>query len=268
MRRHALTLLLALNAGAAIANAQAPVSNRHFPVDVRRPGMAAEWNLAIDPTRQGQTQICEVALPNGGAAELYQPSGTMSPLSGVNRALLQVGGIYRFKVSGMPDLPGVEVYPTVELIDHLHAPAGSEQDFPVPIEITAADAEAASQNRLVTKVVYIEQPDLALPEPQENGLLTSDFAASANLMKVADERGRPVAIIRIGGRTPDLRNPDPAFYSTSGAVIVTEALGKASVMKSMVGARPAEAPKSAPAIPALAQTEPKTLTPGPRPFPE
>ncbi len=267
MRRHALHLLIALQAGASIANAQEPSSKRHFPVDVRRPGMAAQWNLAIDPTRQGQTQVCEVALPSGGTAELYQPSGLVSPLTGTNRALLQVGGIYRFKVSGLPQLPGIEVYPTVELIDHLHAPPGTEQDFPVPLEITAADVQAASQNRLVTKVVYLEQPDIALPMPQENGLLTSDFSASANLMQVADERGRPVAIIRIGGRTPDAQNPDPSFFSTSGAVIVTEAPGKASTRKSLAASTPMSTPQAAGEAPALAQLP--TSAPGmPRPFPE
>jgi hypothetical protein len=251
MRRHALHLLIALQAGASIAAAEVPASKRHFPVDVRRPGMAAQWNLAIDPTRQGQMQVCEVAMPNGGTAELYQPSGTLSPLTGVNRALLQVGGTYRFKVSGLPDLPGVEVYPTVELIDHLHAPPGSEQEFPVPLEITAADVLAASQSRMVTKVIYLEQPDLALPVPQEAGLHTTDFSASANLMQVADERGRPVAIVRIGGRVPDARNPDPAFFSTNGAVIVTELPGKANT----AAAAPAKS-----TTPALAAT--------PRPFPK
>ncbi|QDT56906.1 hypothetical protein Pan44_49680 [Caulifigura coniformis] len=267
MRRHALHLLFLLQAGASIAQAEGPLNKRHFPVDVRRPGMAAQWNLAIDPTRQGQTQICEVALPGGGSAELYQPSGAISPLSGANRALLQVGGIYRFKISGLPDLPGIEVYPTVELIDHLHAPAGSEQDFPVPIEITPADVEAAAQNRLVTKVIYLEQPDLALPEPQENGLLTTDFSASANLMEVADQRGRPVAIIRIGGRTPDARNPDPAFFSTSGAVIVTEIPGKASTRNVTVAAPASPAAEKVTAATTLAQS-PAATGGQPRPFPE
>ncbi len=265
MRRQALHILILLHAGAAVASAQKPADRRHFPVDVRRPGMAAQWNLAVDPTRQGQMQICEVALPDGGAAELYQPSGAVAPLTGANRAQLQVGAIYRFKVSGVPDLPGVEVFPTVELIDHLHAPAGSEEDFPVPLEITAADVEAASQNRLVTKVIYLEQPDLAIPLPQEGGLHTSDFAASANLMQVADERGRPVAIIRIGGRTPDLRNPDSSFFSTSGAVIVTEVPGKATLRKNLATA-PAAAPPVAAGLPALAQSQADAAT-GPRPFP-
>ena len=267
MRRHALQLLIALQAGASIAAAEGPVSKRHFPVDVRRPGMAAQWNLAVDPTRQGQMQVCEIATPNGGTAELYQPSGTISPLSGVNRALLQVGGTYRFKISGLPDLPGVEVYPTVELIDHLHAPAGSEQDFPVPLEITAADVLAASQNRMVTKVIYLEQPDLALPVPQETGLHTADFSASTNLMQVADERGRPVAIIRIGGRVPDARNPDPAFFSTNGAVIVTDAPGKASTKTTASASRPASKkaePVSAPSLAAMPTVDLGT----PRPFPE
>ncbi|HVJ66972.1 MAG TPA: hypothetical protein VM510_03250 [Caulifigura sp.] len=41
MRRLAFNLLVALQAGASIASAELPASKRHFPVDVRRPGMAA-----------------------------------------------------------------------------------------------------------------------------------------------------------------------------------------------------------------------------------
>jgi len=265
MRRHALHLLFALQAGVSVAAAEPPASKRHFPVDVRRPGMAAQWNLAIDPSRQGQTQVCEVALPDGGVAELYQPSGALSPLTGANRALLQVGGTYRLKISGIPNQPGVEVYPTVELIDHLHAPPGTEQDFPVPLEITAAEVAAAAQNRMVTKVIYLEQPDLALPEPQEKSLLTTDFSPSTNLMQVADERGRPMAIVRIGGRMPDPRNPDPAFFSTSGAVIVTEAPGKASTKNAMAASRLDSTSRVTP----TASLAGMSTTDGtPRPFPE
>ncbi|HVJ66971.1 MAG TPA: hypothetical protein VM510_03245 [Caulifigura sp.] len=209
-------------------------------------------------------QVCEIALPNGGTAELYQPTGVLSKLTGANRALLQVGGTYRFKISGLPELPGIEVYPTIELIDHLHAPAGSEQDFPVPLEISAADVEAAAQNRMVTKVIYLEQPDLALPQPQENGLLTTDFSASTNLMQVADERGRPVAIVRIGGRTPDARNVDPAFFSTNGAVIVTEVPGKATTRTSNKRV-PVE--KAVSSERSLVQT-PSATNATPRPLPE
>ena len=261
MRRLAFNLLIALQAGAAVAQAEKPLEKRYYPVDVRRPGMAAEWNLSVDPSRQGQTQICEVAMPDGGTAELYQPNGVLSEFKGANRALLQVGGTYRLKISGIPALPGVEVFPTIELIDHLHAPPGSEQEFPVPLEITAADVEAAAENRMVTKVIYLEQPDLALPEPQEKSLHTTDFAASANLMQVADERGRPVAIIRIGGRTPDARNMDPAFFSTSGAVIVTEIPGKASTKSTAAAtAKPTNTEQ------ALVQSP--VSSGSPRPFPE
>jgi hypothetical protein len=133
----------------------------------------------------------------------------------------------------------------------------------VPLEITAADLEAAAQNRMVTKVIYLEQPDLAIPAPQENGLHTTDFAASANLMKLADERGRPVAIIRIGGRTPDARNPDPAFFSTNGAVIVTDLPGKASTKATAAASRP-----TPPAADASMAAMSAATRGTPRPFPE
>ena len=76
--------------------------------------------------------------------------------------------LYRFRISDLPELPGAELYPTIELIDRLHPPCGRELEFPVPVAFTQEELQAALAGRLVTKVVYIERPQQATPERGTN----------------------------------------------------------------------------------------------------
>src|SRR5690606_21111889 len=113
----------------------------------------------------------------------------------------------------MPEFPGVELYPTVEILDRLHPPVDLANEFPIPVELTLTEIETVLRDQMVTKVIYLEQPDLAIPVEQANGIHTEDLPATVNLLKAADLRGRPMAILRIGGRIPDVNAPGDEFYS-------------------------------------------------------
>jgi hypothetical protein len=269
MRVSALTLIVAA-LGAKAATAQPP-SRQYYPVDHRTPGMAAQWNVAIDPTRASRVQLVEVTLPEGveiassNAAEGETFASTV-------QADLMVGRTYRFRLSNLEGYPGVELSPSVEMIDSLHAPAGHEREFPVPIEITQADIDEALQNRLVTKVIYLEQSNIALPKPQVGGPHTTDFSPHHNLMKVADERGRPIAIVRLGGRQGD---PSDSGMAPGDSVPLTP-IGRAS-SRNAQHSRLADNPHSekTPATAEAAADAPirgdKLMAHGsdqPRPFPE
>lgn len=226
MRRSFTSLAVLVQLGVTAAHAQE--LPRYFPLDHRTPGKAAAWNTVIDPSRCGRIQPVEITTPGGGEVTVLNADVTAAaPV----QADLEVGRSYRLRISNLTDFPGIEVYPSIEMLDHLHAPPGLEKDFAVPIEITAEDVEAALQNRLVTKVVYLEQPDIAIPKPQSGGLHTTDFAGDVNLLEAADYRGRPIAIIRLGGRQPDLHNPDPAFLGNGRAVQLSPVAGKVHVTR-------------------------------------
>ena len=126
---------------------------------------------------------------------------------------LKLAPVYRFKVMGLPGNESAEIYPSIEVIDRLHPPAGQEAKFPIPIEITAEDLRLALGGQFVTRVIYVEDPDQALPfvsEPDKTPWF--DAGKKANALEEADRLGRPVAILRIGGRQPDpVRGPDPQF---------------------------------------------------------
>ena len=119
---------------------------------------------------------------------------------------------YRLRITNIPLHPGREVFPTVKIIGRTFPPPDLELEFPIPIEITQEDLELALDGKFVTRVIYLEDPQNALPIPSKpESSLTFDVGAGDPL-DVAATYGRPVAIVRIGGRVPDLNYIDPAFF--------------------------------------------------------
>jgi len=120
---------------------------------------------------------------------------------------------YRVRVTDIPLFPGREVFPTVKVIGRTFPPQGLELEFPIQIEITQEDLELALDGKFVTRVIYLEDPQNALPIPSKPETpLSFDVGAEADPLNVAATYGRPVAIVRVGGRVPDLNYVDPAFF--------------------------------------------------------
>ena len=107
-----------------------------------------------------------------------------------------------------------ELYPTVEIIDRTYPPEGLATSYPIPINLDQEDLEAAMQGRLVTRVVYLEDPQTALPLAQKSTDTTvMDVSESEDALHVADRFGRPVAIVRIGSVAPPRAETlKPQFY--------------------------------------------------------
>jgi hypothetical protein len=128
--------------------------------------------------------------------------GTVS--SAFNEALagMQIGQVYRITVSEIPNHPGLEIFPTVELIDRTYPPAGMALRYPIPIELTLDELELAARGAFVTRVIYIEDPHQALPVAQnrDSDQPWSEAPQGEDPLVTADRFGRAVAILRIGGR--------------------------------------------------------------------
>lgn len=182
------------------------------------PGQTAAWMNAIrgyDPT---WLQPLLLQIPGGGQVEVF--SGSHQPVGAGQTPVLaavSVGHLYRLRISNMPNFPGLELYPTVELIDHLHPPAGREDEFPIPIVLTERDLITAERGQLVTRVIYLEQPQLAQQLDPLLREIPQSVQPQDNALWEADRLGRPMAIIRIGGRRPSPGSP-AAYFGTGGAV--------------------------------------------------
>jgi hypothetical protein len=134
---------------------------------------------------------------------------------------MQIGPVYRLKVTEIQNHPGLEIFPTVEVIDRLYPPPGLALRFPIPIELTAEELDLAARGSFVTRVIYVEDPHTALPiaERADGEQRWVEAPQGEDPLVIADIRGRAVAILRIGSRVPDAESQAGFINCAPEAVI-------------------------------------------------
>ncbi len=186
----------------------------HYPFGTQNmvPGAIGRAALGKRAPLRGYYQPVEVHAPKGcHIAVAVEGVFVESKKSPVNVGLL-IGQVYRFQVTRIPLRPGLEVYPTIEVVDRLYPPAGKAARFPVPVILTLEEIDLALKGSLVTRVIYVENPDAALGGHEEPGEQRYfETRAQDDPLKVADVLGRPIAILRVGSRLPG-QNPDASFF--------------------------------------------------------
>ena len=167
------------------------------------PGQASQVRAFSSPAKAGKVQPVKVIAPDN--VELSVVSGGSFVSTGLpsHTGGMQLGSLYRFRISGVQVATSFEFYPSVELLDLLHPPKGLENDFPIPVVITDADIREVIGGRLVTKVIYLEDPDVALPRGGDKDEQPwFDVSAAEDPVRTAEGLGRAMAILRIGSRVP------------------------------------------------------------------
>ena len=211
----AVMLNVLLNTSPAQGQGYHQPLSQHTP-----PGQTAAWLNHIRKYDPSWLQPMRVTVEGGGNVEVY--SGSTTPVGGSSAPAIvaaNVGHLYRMRISEMANFPGQEIYPTVELIDRLHPPQGREDEFAMPLILTKADIRIAMSGQMVTRVIYLEQPQLAQTFNPLDGEIPQSVPPNENALMEADRLGRPMAIIRIGGRMPSPASP-PGFFGTGGMVQV------------------------------------------------
>ena len=211
----AMGLFMAFSVIATTMAQQAPVHTWHsagLP-----PGAIGSRRLEQGGPVPGFFQPVEIKAPDGVLISLAEDGRFTPPQPTPVGVGLLIGSVYRLSAFNLPFRSGVEVYPTIEVIDRLYAPIGQETRFPIQIELTRDDLEQSANGKFITRVIYVENPAFALPT-QGNRQQPSwfDIAPGQDPLMVADSLGRPVAIVRIGGRVPERADaPDAAFCSAA-----------------------------------------------------
>ncbi len=174
----------------------------HQPLNQRTPlGQSAAWLTHIRGHQSSWLQPVQITVPGGGTVSVY--SATSEPV-GVTASPATVavnsGHTYRLRLANMPHFPDAELYPSIEILDRLHPPPGEEYRYPIPIPFSEDDIRLALGGRLVTRVIYLEQPQLAQQLDPLNREIPQSVVPSENVLQEADRLGRPMVIVRIGGR--------------------------------------------------------------------
>jgi uncharacterized repeat protein (TIGR01451 family) len=153
----------------------------------------------------GPSPLLHVRLAGPTGAHLTIHSGVSLPreFDGPVTVGLRPGYIYRFALGHLPEYPDAIVYPTLEVRGTLQLPPKQRAaDYPAPITVTDEDIRQALAGALVTKVIYLERPDRALPEAtRPDQALEAQLQPGQDPLAEARRLGRPMAILRVGGRT-------------------------------------------------------------------
>lgn len=171
---------------------------------VMPPGAIGGRQLQRGGPLPGYFQPVEIKAPPGALVSLategqFEPAAPTPQTAG-----MLIGSVYRLKVTHIRGAEGQEVFPTIEVIDRTYPPRGQELRFPIPVELTHEDLQIALAGKFVTRVIYLENPRLALPTPEDPAEHNwFEAGAGRDPLAVADRLGRPVAILRMGGRLPE-----------------------------------------------------------------
>lgn len=168
------------------------------------PGTVGRGQLERGGPLRGYFQPVEIRVPQGALISLAQAGQFGEPDEGSVTAGMLIGEVYRLRVANIPLFEGLEVYPSIEVVNRLYPPCGMERKFPIPIDITAEELELALNGHFVTRVIYLENPDTALPvneDPKRQSYY--EVRHDEDPLLVADRLGRPMAILRLGSRVPD-----------------------------------------------------------------
>lgn len=212
-----LSLLTAVGGGSAAA--QGPLAGPGWqPLNDRLPpGYNAEILQRIRSEDATWMQPIRVELPSTGSVALHagQPEPVAAATAPASFAI-GMGHLYRLRLTELPEFPAAEFYPTIELLDRLHPPAGQEFRYPIPVVFTADDLKLAASGALVTRVIYLERPQTAASDDPLRRERPQTVAPGDNAVAAAEMHGRPLAIVRIGGRVPVDGQAPPYFFGSGG----------------------------------------------------
>ena len=201
-RRAAICLLVWAWAVSAAWAQREPV--HYFQSSRLPPGTIGPSQLLRGGPLAGYFQPLEVRGPEGIQVSVAVNGQFESPQSAPALFGMLIGPVYRLKLTQIPRNEGEEVFPTIEVINRLYPPPGLENHFPIPVHFSQEELELALSGRLVTRVIYLEDPQTALPVRDSLDLQRYyEVQADEDPLRVADRLGRPVAIMRMGSRTPE-----------------------------------------------------------------
>ncbi len=138
-------------------------------------------------------------LPEGSILTAPRDS---RPISGEARLGLRPGYRYRFELEPSTPRGGDTLYPTLEVFGCVRMPPSLKLfDHPAAIVLSAEELKLASQGKLISKLLYLEDSERAPTEPNA-GLLPpqTDIPPGSDILLTAKDMGRPVARLWLGSR--------------------------------------------------------------------
>ncbi len=131
------------------------------------------------------------------------------PLVAPGRYNFPQGAIYRLKISNVPNRPGVELYPTLEVGPPSPRTEAYLAHNAIPVQFTEEDFDQVLSGNFVTKVIYL--PDAEFQELALAGvetLVSTRLDPGIDPIVEADRRGSIMAIVRVGNKDLEIPGGD------------------------------------------------------------
>ncbi|MCS7045372.1 MAG: hypothetical protein NZO58_03350 [Gemmataceae bacterium] len=217
--------------GVPVAGSVAPIGftpdgggvvHAHLPTGVPahgnvQPAQYAPQAAHGGPVRfTGQRTQIRFAGPTGMKISWYtqgpdgKPAFSSTPLEAPARYNFPQGAVYRLKLSNIKDLPGIERYPTLEVVPCNPKTEAFLAHSAVPITFTAEDFKQVAEGNFVTKVIYLPDPqfqDAAGAGTDE--IISTRLEPGADPIQEALRRGSILAIVRMGNVDQEAPNTPP-----------------------------------------------------------
>jgi hypothetical protein len=194
------------------------------PVPSPAPGVVAAVGALKDSPPPFAVQRTSVRFtgPTGMKVSWYVPGPDGKPEASPNA--IEVPGrynflqaaIYRLKLSNIPGRPGLELYPTLEVVPANNRTATFLAHSAVPLSFTQEDFEQVANGNYLVKVIYLPNPqfqDLAVAGLGE--VVSSRLEPGTDPIAEALSRGSILLVVRLGNidleapNTPAMDAPCP-----------------------------------------------------------
>jgi hypothetical protein len=193
------------------------------PGDIMLAQHAMNPATAALPPQQGLRTQVRFLKPTGMQVSWYaqgpdgRPIYSPTPIDTPGKYNFLQNARYRLKLTNIPGRPGLELYPTLEVVPANHKAEAFLAHSSVPLEFTDEDFKQVAEGNYIIKVVYLPDPqfqDVAGTGTDE--ILSTRLEPGQDPIQEALRRGSILLIIRMGNidqeapNTPPLGAPGPA----------------------------------------------------------
>jgi hypothetical protein len=170
--------------------------------------------LGPDAAMQAQRTQVRFVGPTGAKVGWYiaGPNGpVLSPtqLDVPGRYNFAQAAVYRLKLSNIPGRPGVEIFPSVEVV-----PGNAKTDAflshnVVPVEFTDEDFDQINTGHYLTKVIYLPDAQYMSMTGGAEELSSTRLEPGIDPLCEAQRRGSVLLVVRVGSINMELPNSPP-----------------------------------------------------------
>ena len=158
--------------------------------------------------------------PAGMKVTIYRGGAAAQTFDAPCMVGFRPGYRYRVQLSGMADHPGITVFPSFDVVGSLRLSGGVRAfDHPASIVFSDDDFAGVRAGNVVNKLAVLEKPETALPiATKADSPIEMNFLPNFDLLKEAQQRGRPLMIVRMGGR--DMAPQEVAAEYVPGTILL------------------------------------------------